>query len=341
MLHNFSSTRADRVWKLCIPRFEDESLELRHVAERRARVLPMLKICSFLYFFIGAFWWVLPRGGMTFEVWLFFRLNSAVSTVGCAISTLLLLKTRQAWRYYDSLVFFWGCHFLIYQAFTCETTEILLGLEVTTPEHDEGIQILSCICWITGYLSYAEVNLILFLSLVHVGPLVWVLSGVVFGISTAPGLFMKLSLMYYLISMLTFLQAMRSERARRQILQMQISLEGQAQMERALAEAERTAIVNKAAAAEQQALRAFMAAVFDIIGQLEWRTIEADSEPKLCFVDEPNPALDSLLKTCTRGTPLEVVLGPAPDPRAPMRVKYTRERQRLWSYAQTEAARPG
>jgi len=339
MPHNFRSC-VDQAWKWCKPRFEDKSLELRYVAERRARVLPMLKVMSAVYLFIWVFWWLLPHEDMAFEVWLFFRINSGISTIGCAISTLFLLQRQEAWRHYDFVATFWGCHFLVFQAFSRTSTETLLGLETNTPGHDEGLQVLCCIGWIIGFLCFAEVNLLYLLWLVHFGPLVWVLNGVWLGVSTSTEMFIKLSLVYYLISMLTLFQAIRSERACRQMLQMQVSLERQAQMERSLVQAERTAIVNKAFAVEQQALRAFMAAVFDIMGQLEWRTIEADSEPTLCFIDEPNPALDSLLKTSTSGMPLEVVLGPPPDPRGPGRDKYTKERQRLCSYAYMEATRP-
>jgi len=114
---------------------------------------------------------------------------------------------------------------------------------------------------------------------------------------------------------------------------LQKQLKQQAEEERALAQAEREMVVAKVTAAEQAALHSFIVAVFDIFGHLVWRTSCHDDEPRLCFADEPNAALDELLQQGVAGKSLEVLLGKPHDEEL-----WKRERQRLWEYAALEAA---
>jgi len=99
-----------------------------------------------------------------------------------------------------------------------------------------------------------------------------------------------------------------------------------------MAQAEREGVVAKVCAAEQVALHSFMVAVFDIFGQLEWRTSTHDDEPRLFFEEKPNTALNELFHKPMAGQSLEALLGQASGGDL-----WRRERQRLWEYAALEA----
>lgn len=267
----------------------------------------------------------------------FYRVNNVANSLSFVT---LLLAHRFNWcrfEHFDLQLSAISAHCLIFQCLTRSHTEQLLGLNIGPPAYDEAYQIIMCLMWWAAVMPQAEIDVRYQLVLGHVNIIAWMGFGLRFGTPSATmGMFIKLSISYYLILGLLIDHNRRADQRRYDMLVLHHRLEQQVNQERGLARYEREAALAKISAAEQSALRSFMAAVFDIFGHLEWIRTGVD-EPKLCFSPtEQNTSLNALMKQDLSGKPLDALLGKAP-PVGEAREKWHRERQRLWNYAVVEA----
>eukprot|EP00930_Biecheleria_cincta_P014426 TRINITY_DN12409_c0_g1_i1.p1 TRINITY_DN12409_c0_g1~~TRINITY_DN12409_c0_g1_i1.p1 ORF type:complete len:609 (+),score=90.90 TRINITY_DN12409_c0_g1_i1:142-1968(+) len=317
-------------------RFDNPDLELRQLQDKKSRIMPLTIGTCVFYCFIVIIQWIIPSDAVPTWVWLFYRTNNAASALWFVIFT--------AGHYFDWLDFasfdlqasLIGVHWLAYQSLTVNHMEKLLGGQPSRPAHDEAYQLIICFSFWSAVVCRTELRLWHQLALLHIHIIIWVGLGVHFGTpEETKGLWLKMTAAYYLIVLLLIQLNCRAERTSREMFVLRKRLERQVVQERALAKDEREAAMAKVSAAEQAALRSFMAAVFDTFGHLHWvRT--GVNEPKLCFTS-PGKFLNALMKQDMSGRPLDALLGKAPA-HGEARDRWHHERQRLWTYAALEAA---
>lgn len=320
------------------PAFDDPEMECRYLMDRRRRQLPKLRILSGIFVAACVIWLFMPKGDMRMKVWYFYRANNFISALGALTFVIIFHRCPSSMRYHDLAVTFWAMHFLAVNSLTRAHTEQILGLETSAPVHDEGYQLVICSAWIAGFLAHAEIRLQYFVVIIHIGLACWVALCLHYGTSLENAVLFKLTAMYYVLCVCITIQIRLGEKGRQTMWMLMEKFHRQADEERAVAQAERETVVAKVNAAEQEAIHSFMVAVFDIFGHLEWRTSTYDDEPRLCFEETPNVALDDLLRQSVKGQSLEVLLGAPPAAASGDRERWRRERQRLWEYAAIEAA---
>lgn len=335
---------ADGMGRICPSRLcgcfntscDNSELELRRIQEKKTRIMPLIiGMCSF-YCFIVIVWWLMPTDGLHTETWLFYRTNNVASGLAFLIFTAGHYFNWWDFANFDLQAILIGLHWLGYQSLTVNNTERLLGLQTSTPTHDEAYQLIICMAFWSAIVARAEIKFWYQLALLHIHMIIWVgLEILLERPEAADGLFLKMSAAYYFIILLMIELNRRAEKTSREMFVLRHLLERQVVQERALAKDERDAAMAKVSAAEQSALRSFMAAVFDIFGHLNWVRTGVD-EPKLCFTSQ-DTSLNALMKQDLSGKPLDALLGRAPA-HGEARDRWHLERQRLWNYAAREAA---
>merc|ERR1719414_1665021 len=117
--------------------------------------------------------------------------------------------------------------------------------------------------------------------------------------------FVKITVFYYVLTVALLVRCRQEVQTRRSNLMLQIELEYKAEQQETEAKAESASAMAKCMFAED-ALYSFMAAVFDVFGNLEWRTLHGADGPRLYFPEQSNAALAELLGRSVAGQPLDV-----------------------------------
>ncbi|CAE8611490.1 unnamed protein product, partial [Polarella glacialis] len=175
------------------PKFEDASLEERHLSEREVRSLSVLRTVVTVYLFIALLWLAMPRAGMALSAWLFYRVNTFCSALSLLYFLVGYYRRWVSFKKYDWHIFVLGCHFLAFQSFDRCCVEGLLGLPTSPAVHDEAYQLLVCMTFWAGFLAYAEVDLRLHLAMIHFNLAVWVGLRMAFDTNMPLGLLIKLT----------------------------------------------------------------------------------------------------------------------------------------------------
>jgi len=324
-------------WKRCFGNIMPghENFKQRFEDERRKRIVPKIRMFSLYFFLVNLSVALIPRSdSIPFEIWLYYRCWSLGSAAALVICSLIWTYSPRAWACYDVLNFVWGAHLMMQNQLTLRHTHKLFGTEPTIPVYDEGFALFLNIAAIACFWFYGEPHFLPFTLMVHISICPWLCLGIFWGTDCSFLDWTKLTVCYYFAAVMLLLQCRREINHRVQLLSTCVALEEQLNTNKALAKSESDAAMK---GAQQAGLLSFTRAVFDIVGYLSWHTVEEFDEPRLCFSDEQNSALDELLQQPTAGKQLDILLGAMPPQRGPDRDEWQQERQRLWTYATVEA----